>query len=355
MPLITRVEVDNFRCFQKLRVDGLSRVNLFVGKNNSGKTALLEAIEAIVSVENPMPLYRASMERGESRIVRRKGAESETVELEIRHWFHGHRFEEGATFRLRAFGDREFSMSRTVERAGPMLPPPFVPGMFVLTLQRDGRQVDRVGILPLTPDGFLGSGAPLRLMGFSDAGLPVGFVTTHHLLASELALLWEGILLTPREEATVESLRLIDPRIDRTAISATSGTAAARVLLHGATGPIPMGTLGEGVSRIFTLAIYLAKTRGGFLLVDEIENGLHWSVMPKVWRFLVETAQSLDVQVFATTHSKDCIEAIAELHGSDPRLAEEISVHRLEAGKEVPVRFDAGRIAEYVQMELEAR
>ena len=109
------------------------------------------------------------------------------------------------------------------------------------------------------------------------------------------------------------------------------------------------------MSRILALALNLAVTQGGFLLIDEIENGLHWSVMPKLWHFLVETARALDVQVFATTHSKDCVEGLADLYGTHPELAGQVSIHRLEAGRETSVRFDAARIAEYVRMELEAR
>jgi hypothetical protein len=118
---------------------------------------------------------------------------------------------------------------------------------------------------------------------------------------------------------------------------------------------VPLGTLGEGVSRILTLALHLVLTQGGYLLLDEIENGLHWSVMPKVWRFLIETALARDVQVFATTHSKDWLEGLADLHRTHPDLAAQVSVHRLETGRETSVRFDASRIAEYVEMELEAR
>jgi len=91
------------------------------------------------------------------------------------------------------------------------------------------------------------------------------------------------------------------------------------------------------------------------LLIDEIENGLHWSVMPRIWRFLVETARTLDVQVFASTHSKDWLEGLADLHRTDPTLTADVAVHRLEAGRETPVRFDAAGIADYVAMELEAR
>ena len=209
--------------------------------------------------------------------------------------------------------------------------------------------------LPLTADGLLGAGAP---SAFSHFGLrlhpPVGFVATNRLLPRELARLWTNVVLTPGEDRTIGALRLIEPEIDRIAISESDGTIA-KVLLHGAEGPVPLGTLGEGVSRILALALYLARTQGGFLLLDEIENGLHWSVMPKVWRFLVETARAGDTQIFATTHSKDWLEGLADLHRTHPTLAADVSVHRLDAGRETSVCFDAARIAEYVEMELEAR
>ena len=351
MPLITGLEIDNFRCFEKLRVKDLTRVNLFVGKNNCGKTALLEAVEAVVSVDSPLILYRAAVDRGESRTRRGVGGE-DSLELDVRRWFFGHPLDEGASFSLRATGTREMSVSRTIERG----PPELFPGAFWLTMQRTGSRA-RLPNLPLTPDGFLGAGTPSDLETRLDLNLkpPVGFVSTRRLLPAELALLWKGVVLTPREEATIKALRLIEPEIERIAISGSGQAAAAQILLQGAESPVPLGTLGEGISRILVLALHLVRTQGGFLLIDEIENGLHWSVMPKVWRFLIESARALDVQVFATTHSKDCLEAIAELHGAQPQLTDEISVHRLERGRETPVRFDAARIAEYVAMELETR
>jgi len=354
MVAIRSLEVENFRSFAKLRVDGLTQVSLVVGANNSGKTALLEAIEAIASDDSPFPLYRASFERGEFRKV--GGAREDFVEIDVRHWFHGHRLEEGATFRLRSTGRRERSLSRSIQHVTDEDPsPPFVPGNFRLTLERPGIQA-KLARLPITPDGFLGAGAPSMFM---QHGLrlspPVGFVTTDRLFPSELARLWTRVVLTPGEERAVEALRLIDPSVDRIAISGDGGSAVAQVLLHGATGPVPLGTLGEGISRLLTLALYLAVTPGGILLIDEIENGLHWSVLPQLWRFLVQIARALDVQVIATTHSKDCLEGLAALHHTDPALAAHVSVHRLEARCETPTRFDAARIAEYLKMDLEAR
>jgi ABC-type branched-subunit amino acid transport system ATPase component len=351
MVAITSIDIENYRCFKSLRVDGLTTVNLIVGANNAGKTALLEAVEAVVSRDSPFVLYRAAFERGEYRRGRR--ADEEFVELDLRHWFHGHGLVDGATFSVRAAGDAELGVSRTVEKVPSSAGPPFVPGGQQLTMQRPGAPAMRP--LPLTADGLLGAGEPSAFLNF---GLrlhpPVGFVTTNRLLPRQLARLWTNVVLTPGEQRTIEALRLVEPVIERIAISESDGTIA-KVLMRGDDAPVPLGTLGEGVTRILTLALHLARTQNGYLFIDEIENGLHWSVMPKVWRFLVETARAGNTQIFATTHSKDWLEGLADLHRTTPDLAADVSVHRLEARRETSVRFNASSIAEYVEMELEAR
>jgi len=352
MAALTSVEIENFRCFQKLRVDGLAQVNLIVGANNAGKTVLLEAIEAVVSRDSPFALYRASLERNEFR--RRRGADEDLVEIDLRHWFHGHALTSGASFSIRASGAEPFTMSRSLEAAPSDAPShPSGPEGLWLTTRRQGAR--SVQVLPLTPDGMLGAGPPST---FSNFGVrltpPVAFVSTNRLSPRQLARLWTRVVLTPGEQRTIDALRLIEPQIERIAISEADDTIA-KVLLRESNAPVPLGTLGEGVSRILTLALQLALTPRGFLLIDEIENGLHWSVMPKVWRFLIETALAGQIQIFAATHSKDWLEGLAELHRTAPDLAAHVAVHRLEAGEPTAIRFDAERIAEYVEMEMEAR
>lgn len=354
MAAITSVEIENFRCFRKLRVDGLAQVNLIVGANNAGKTVLLEAIEAVASRDSPFALHRASLERNEYR--HRRGADEELVELDLRHWFHGHSIAPGATLYLRAAGDHDLAASRGIETVpADERSPRYVPGGLRLvsrqppTLKRpDIHHETRVA---MTTDGWLKTVIPPALHSL-ELEPPVGFVPTNRIVPGQLAKLWTKVELTPAEERTVDALRLIEPQIERIAISESDG---AKVLLRGAKNPVPLGSLGEGVSRILTLALHLALTSGGFLLIDEIENGLHWSVMPKIWRFLVEAAVADQTQIFAATHSKDWLEGLADLHRNNPELAAQVAVHRLQRGRETSIRFDAGRIAEYVEMELEAR
>ena len=63
---------------------------------------------------------------------------------------------------------------------------------------------------------------------------------------------------------------------------------------------------------MFAVALALAKSSGGFLLIDEAENGIHHSIQPKFWNMVLQTAQRNNVQVIATTHSWDCVKGFAQ-------------------------------------------
>ncbi|MFO0681130.1 MAG: AAA family ATPase [Sandaracinus sp.] len=354
MAPIHTLDIEGFRAFSRLTLSALAPVNLFVGANNSGKTAMLEAIEAVVSYASPFVLYRASIARGETR-VRRDARGDDSIGVDVRRWFHGQDLEANPCFQITARSTSVHRLRRSVAKYGDE------------TAMRRFLNTERAGIdprlqqLPLASDDYLGIGPPDDLERLTRAGLeqaePVGFISTDRFGARELAELWSRIVLTPNEERVLDALRLIEPRVDRIAVSIVDGAnaAAARVLLRGDRAPVPLGTLGEGVGRMFALASHLVLTRGGFLLIDEIETGLHWSVMPQVWRLLVEVARALDVQVFATTHSRDCLDAIAELSRSHPDLASRVRVHRLEAGRETAATFDASRVASNVELEIETR
>jgi AAA15 family ATPase/GTPase len=73
--------------------------------------------------------------------------------------------------------------------------------------------------------------------------------------------------------------------------------------------PVQLRSLGDGVNRLFGIAVSLVNALGGFCVIDEIENGIHYSVQADVWRFIFKLATQLDVQVFATTHSWDMVKA----------------------------------------------
>src|SRR5260370_32304229 len=101
-----------------------------------------------------------------------------------------------------------------------------------------------------------------------------------------------------------DSIRL---RLERD--SASSAGRIPIVRIKGIDEPLPLRSLGDGMQRMLGIALALANAQDGMLLVDEIENGIHYSVQPELWQLIFQIAYRLNVQVFATTHSLDCIEA----------------------------------------------
>lgn len=90
--------------------------------------------------------------------------------------------------------------------------------------------------------------------------------------------------------------------------------------------------MGDGINRILNLTLALVNSDGGFLLIDECENGLHHSVQDKLWEIIFEIAEKLDIQVFATTHSNDSINSFAKVLENAPKL--DGALFRLERKEE---------------------
>ena len=107
---------------------------------------------------------------------------------------------------------------------------------------------------------------------------------------------------------TVERVAVIG---DDTSSGARFGRRAV-VRIAGQERPVPLRSLGDGAVRLFGVALALANSQGGFLLIDEAENGIHYSLQRDFWRMVLLTAQANNVQVFATTHSWDCVAGFAQ-------------------------------------------
>ena len=132
----------------------------------------------------------------------------------------------------------------------------------------------------------------------------------------EVAELWDEVALTDDENRAVQALGLaLDDEVDRVTMVGDSGRRSyyrrVVVKLHDRDRPVPLRSLGDGATRLFGVGLALAGSRGGFLTIDEAENGIHHSVHEAFWRMVLKTAEENDIQVFATTHGFDCVRGFA--------------------------------------------
>lgn len=332
--MIKDFEVTNFRHFKNLRINRLSRVNLFVGRNSAGKSALLEAMLLFFSKMSEKYIPDIHISRQET-FDQRGGDVGKTP---LRHLFFGHNLprigEPG--IELKSSGDeRSFELkvaayTRELTRANEdfgavykFVELPDVDGLdpdiyeAYVVVSRGG-QLTRVAQIDASLNDLRRRGRlPRRAETKVDSCV---YIPTRGLDDDYTAQLWDEISLTPLENEVVKGLKLIEPKVEAVAFVGADSPRGGRIPLvkiSEMSEPVPLKSLGDGISRIFQIIVSIVNAKDGVLLIDEFENGLHWAVQEDVWDLVYKLAFDLNVQVFATTHSRDCIKGFEAAWAKD--------------------------------------
>ena len=327
--MLRDLTIQNYRCFKDFHIDGLARVNLIVGMNNIGKTSLLEAVYLFVNRGAPQCLADLLNNRGEF-IEQFKdynpmtGEPLRHINYAAGHIFYDHQatLEQIICFKsttesypvLRIYLQHSDLQDSSAQKLSETETNPlgliFKSGANIITI-------------PINYDGSISSKAfqsfrlPSKLVNlFPKSSQFITnrslFLTTNNLNFEQLAALWNSITLTPKEDKVIDALRILEPSLERISFTSSATFNSGILVRLRDQYPIPLGSMGEGMRRILNLAIAAVTVENGFLLVDEIETGLYYETQTDMWRFILEVAQQLNIQVFATTHSWDCISAFQE-------------------------------------------
>lgn len=369
--MISGLSIAGFRCFEQFTLSGLGRVNLLLGKNNCGKTALLEAVQIVASAGTEYrSLWSSLFRRGETFPVDREGEADE--EFEAGHLFTGHEPDLGSEFAIEATSDKgplrvRCTLASVESAPRSLFDERQVPGTmglgWPLAMRVETSASNEPTVLPLTSRGGL-TWDVIRRVPPASAPENVSrttFISTESLSAGQAQMYWNEVALNPEEHLVLEALRLLEPRIERIGnvglprrfrySPAMRGGMALKMV--GSDRRIPMGSMGDGMWRILAMALSLVRSRDGILLVDEIDTGLHHTVMADVWRMVIQTCRNLNVQVFATTHSNDCVRSLAGVCPCAPRG--DVSVQRIELGRPTAVAFTEAQLEIAAKHDIEIR
>ena len=349
-------------------MSGLRRVNLVVGKNNTGKTALLEAAELLLARYTPKAWLRSALRRGEVLPLVRDFEQA----VEIRHLFFNRRVEVGSEFAIRGRATRRAELPEEPEVRARIVsenyegqslqdaPMPAHEWMSALTLQVHRTNVETEST-PISAEGWTWApryGNPTCRLD-QDGLMPLVFVPANSLDGDDLVQLWDSIIFERGSDFVLDGLREVFPDVRRLAphASAKDGRSAKAfsVQLKNENTVSPLGTLGDGVRRLFGVLLATIQAQNGFVFIDDIDSGLHHSVMRDMWRMIFQTAIRLNVQVFATTHSSDCWRSLGYLCSSDPKIAEQVSVHRLERGLDHTIQYTPEELVVAAQQDIDIR
>lgn len=373
--MIESLAVENYRSFESYRIDRLATVNLLVGRNNCGKTSLLEAVEFLALGGAVEMLVRTAIRRNEMvGVANPEFYRGREFHPDITHFFRHHILGCESEFAIEGIGAGQFRVlinCDAAQRSDATQRKLFneqeiTSSGWLLEVYRNGEDTP-VSVLPVFPDGTLEvrearsyvqrRSLPLGRRG----GAAVEFITTASLDSSALSDLWNQIIRAKQEQFVVGALTLIEESIDSIQFLTETGGGTAGILIgttdsdSEADRRVPLGSFGEGMKRLLALAMALARTTNGILLVDEIDTGLHHSVLPDMWKLVIETAIRNNVQVFATTHSLDCLRGLDAVCQDRPDFAGEVLVHKLDRNLDFAVTLDAADFQMAIEQELEVR
>jgi energy-coupling factor transporter ATP-binding protein EcfA2 len=306
--MLRSLHIEKFKRFRALDIPQLKRVNLIAGRNNTGKTALLEAIMLLLDHSgkfNQLPtVFRNAANLGDQdqnfwKWLLLNGDESARASISGKTERHS-----------LPFAVQLFSFNSTGRNW------PQVSGF------SSAQQVGSIGTMVADQTSVGGSLVRNPLSGYRVSALSPRLSDPQQDAAN-----YDRVVLKKGAEPRLENLlRKLEPRL----LSVRSIKPHAASLIYvdlGLDEKMPAVHLGQGFNRLLAIYSEILASGSNVLLIDEIENGIHHEVLPEVWKGIRELAESENVQVFATTHSWECVVAAHETYAET--LDYDFAMHRL--------------------------
>ena len=344
--MIDSIEIHNFRGIRNCKIDGLSQVNLFFGKNNCGKSSLLEGLFLICGQSNPLLPATINAMRTYTRLT----------ESDIHYFFYN----------MDASSQIKISTSGTQERD------------LTISSFQDGTKVDLSNISTelshhyglrmafSNKKGEYSSEVHYDLNGTNQ-------ITSSHQVDTRYEENLKCVYLSPRYDsnASMEGLQNIyinkDEGFLAEALNVLEPTARNPVFIEnvmlvdvGLPQRIPINLMGDGIRKIVSFLTSIYACRGGVVLIDELSNGFHYSVMKPMWDIVLRAAIKNNVQIFATTHDEDSIRGFQKAaQGVYNEIGKEVAsgfkLQRITGDELKGYRFSVEQLGYAIEQEMEVR
>jgi hypothetical protein len=330
-----KIKIENFRGISQLQFNDLKQFNLVVGKNNSCKTTVLESIFLLTGPTYPDIPIRINNFRGFGLI-------------NDYSWF--------LTF-------YKLDIQRSSKLYGEVINPKEKRDLTIKPLK------ETLIPKPREDDAHLGSNsshtAPFeRVNGLSfDYSIKKG--NSKEFLKFHSDITWDGknlhknlpdnyknslngIFIYPnygfsdntkrfndlqikkQGKQILKILQKIEPSIKDLSV----GSVDILYCDMGFNQLVPVNMVGEGINRLLSIILAIYEASNGIVLIDEVENGFHYSALEFLWEAIFESAREFNVQVFATTHSFENIKSYSSAYEKLGNKKDNMRLYRLEKEEE---------------------
>lgn len=311
-----RIEIENFRGIRHLVLDSVKQINLLVGKNNCGKSSILDAIFLLSGFSNPLLNLRINQFRDYEKF------EEEDLLLNF--------YQMKADNPIHIYGDltdgnkRELKISPIVSESQYVISKD---NLSTQSLSNKEANISRglsMNFSNVKADGTRKSNSSAIIINSQQndeikirppkdynetmTGVYINSKFTFNIAVDNLT----SIIQDKQEKVIVDILKQIDPKIR--SISVLKSGVNVDI---GLSRLVPINMLGDGIRKMVAIITSLYDCKGGVIFIDEIDNGLHYSSLSSLWKAIIKTAELLDIQVFATTHNIESLQALNKVLSND--------------------------------------
>ena len=312
---IDKIKINRYKCFHNFSIENLKRVNLISGKNNVGKTAFMEACYLVASAGriNNFLFSLTMIEKSRDKLNIFLNDDNNIIDL-----LQNNRLIDIKSIYNIKYESKEINFKPSVEI--------YIDGNLTTIDYNNNISFEKLeNVLFIDNLGFSNSEFKdvYKAVQFKDKDIQINeFLKSFNFENPKFKIIDNKPYLKTKENGEYTQL----------------------------------SKFGDGIKHYISIACSLYCCENGYLFIDEIENGIHYSLLDNLWEIILKISKEQNIQVFATTHSKECIEAynrVAKKLGDD-----EISFINLSTNKKdeiVAITLDSGMFASEMKQNHEVR
>jgi len=346
--MIQAITIENFRCFESIKTDQLKRFNIIVGSNASGKTSFLEACFMVCG--GPEIAFRLRSWRGVGDRAP-VPMEQESLKYLWRDLFFD--LDQDRTVKVSLSGDDDDSRTLIVHCQ------PQQEILFPKGQESVGAEITS----PIIFEWFKGNSSlgivrpSVSAKGLEIAGAPQAlkasfFSSATPLSPTEMATRYSELSKIRQENSIVKAIQRIFPLVEGISIESDFGAPIIYATVSGLTSKIALGFVSSGLNKFAAYLVTIAKQR--LIFIDEIENGFYYKMMPNLLSAMNQLSAEYQTQIFASSHSKECLQAVAK---AAERNVEDFCLIRVERenGKCRLKQFSGLNFKQAIEQDIEVR
>lgn len=352
MKMINVLKVENFKCLKEVEFENIARINIIGGKNNSGKSTLLEAMflffdrlsqdmttkhlgwRGLANVDlDPERIWEPLFNNFNTENKISIKINKEKMEVSINSSYKPKIASKKGIINLEELSKISNSMNRS---------------LFVKSTQNNN-EIFRSNI-------FINDKSIVNEVEKTDSKpFSVSYISNRAFNVPELTNEFSRIDEKGDKKDLVNALKCIDSHLEDLSINFVGGNAVIYSKIEGLERKIPIALLGDGMNRLLFMLIRIITCKNGVLLIDEIENGFHYSSMNKIWTTINEFSKRYNCQIFATTHSYECVTKAFESFNDDQESLNYIRMAKYDDGTINPKVYDYKTLCAAIENGMEVR